>query len=160
MRRSVLALLAATTCAGAGCATAKAADVRVALFEEKTKTTSVFRVETRSVSVTRQEGITGTKVQQSTKYKVRNRKLVVDGKPLADADDILFQGEVDRDEIVVVRCEYNSFFGPWKLLSAMAGHPVQVSKIVLLKIDEGVVMGEQVLAREEYSYDWRADLYR
>lgn len=160
MKRVAVSLALGGMCLGTGCATSGSSNARLALYEQKTDKTTVFSVNTRTLRVMKSDAISGAKVERTSKYGIRHRKLVISGQALADADEILFQGEVDRDDIVVVRVEYNSVLGPWKLLSAMAGHPVQVSKIVLLKIDDRLVMDEQVLAREEYSYRWSADLFR
>ncbi len=160
MRSTAVGRLALAAVLVLAWSSADAAEVRLALLEKKTNETTVFRIDTRTFAVARQAGISGEQVAPIRKYDIRDRRLVVSGQAVADADEILFQGEVDQDDLVIIRSEYNSYFGPLRLLSALCGHPVQVSKVLLLKIHGAVVMQEKELAREEYSYHWTAELFR
>jgi hypothetical protein len=59
----------------------------------------------------------------------------------------------------VVRVEYNSLGGPIRLLSAFAGHPIQVSKVLILAISGEKIRSENEITRKDSSYGWSAKIF-
>jgi hypothetical protein len=100
----------------------------------------------------------GAPLPQISSYSSINCKLVRNVKNLADADEVLFQCHINEQDIVVVRVEYNSFFGPLKLLSALSVHPIQVSKIVVVAISGSNHVSEKEVVHKDSSYHWVAQI--
>ncbi|MFZ6709586.1 hypothetical protein [Undibacterium sp. TC9W] len=134
-------------------------EVQLSLQEDKDQQTH-YTVNIPDISLHKIASITGSELPQIAKYVSKNRKLMFDDAVLADADTILFQCELDGVDIVVVREEYNSYFGPLKLLSAMSGHPIQVSKIILIVIKDKVIVDKKEIERKESAYVWLVHMYK
>lgn len=139
---------------------ARANDVQLSLLETDASEQLYYSLNIREIKLREIAAIDGTQLAQTQKYSSNNGKLVTNGIALATADEILFQCEVDGVDLVVVRDEYNSFLGPLKLLYAISGHPVQVSKIVLLVIVNNVVASEREIIRKESAYRWLVGIYK
>lgn len=139
---------------------AQATDVQLSLRERGASEQSSYTVDIREMKFHKIASINGELLPQLEKYTSQNGKLLGNGNFLADADEILFQCEVDGVDLIVVRDEYNSFLGPLKLLGAMSGHPVQVSKIVLLTVVNNAVASEKEITRKESAYHWFASVYK
>jgi hypothetical protein len=140
------------------CAIAHAADLVVTVTEAKTGQEKFFRVETDSLSTTKLQATNGEAMTKIAKYEIKKRKLIAGDRALVKADDILFQCNAGNADFVVVRQEYNSLRWPHWVLSAFAGHPIQVSRVVIVKIADGNVVGHRKLAGRASSYEWRATI--
>ena len=141
------------------CAAAHAADLVVAVKETKTGRESFFRIDTDSLRVMKsKQPATNQPLPKITRYKVEKERLIAGDESLMKAENILFQGSAGDADFVVVRREHNSFSNPLRVLSAIAGHPIQVSKIVIVKIAGGKIAGDRELARRASSYDWTATI--
>ncbi len=137
---------------------ARAADLVVALKETKTGRETFYRIETDSLLVRKMQPTNSQPLATITRYKAEKRKLIAGDKSLMKADDILFQCSAGDADFVVVRREHNSFCTPLRVLSALAGHPVQVSKIVIAKIAGGELADQSELRRKASSYFWTATI--
>ncbi|MFZ6780780.1 hypothetical protein ACO0LD_28440 [Undibacterium sp. Ji83W] len=135
-------------------------EVQLSLQEKDGIPQTNYIVSTPDIKLHKIASITGSELPQIERYISKNRKLILDELVLADADEILFQCELDGIDIVVVREEYNSFLGPLKLLSAMSGHPIQVDKIILMVIKNNAVAETKEIKRKESVSRWLARVYR
>ena len=63
---------------------------------------------------------------------VRDRVLRLGGEDVCAAEEVLAQTVVGPRRFVVVRHVFNSLRNPLHLFSALTGHPVQVSRILLV----------------------------
>jgi len=138
------------------CSVARSSELRLSLLEEQTSTTTAYTVDSNSLEMHQIGSASGSPLPQISSYSSINRKLVLNEKDLTDADEVLFQCHINEMDIVVVRVEYNSFFGPLKLLSALSGHPIQVSKIVVVAISGINHVSEKEVVRKDSSYHWVA----
>ncbi len=140
---------------------ANAEDLLLSLHEVKSQATTNFLLNLKTGKADVVSGDTGDPLIASNVYVVRDWKLVqpVDGKTLIDASQILFQTRVADLDVLIIRDEYNSFSNPFRWLSALAGHPVQVSKILWITIKNGDVIYSVELRREPSSYEWTAGLF-
>lgn len=139
---------------------AQASTVQLSLMEEGSSEKVLYAFDTKEFKLSEISSIDGQMLASTTKYTTQHRKLVGSGRPLAAADDILFECEVDGMDLVIVREEYNAFFGPMKLLLAFAGHPVQVSKIVVYAIANDAIVGTREVTIKEDAYRWIAGVYK
>jgi hypothetical protein len=137
---------------------AQAHDVQLILVEQRTSEQTGYSVNLDSLKAHKIPLPQGTSLPQSSKYSSQNRKLVSSAGIVADADEVLFQCEVEGLDLVIVRDEYNSFFGPLNLLAALSGHPVQVSRIVAIAIKGNRVVSEREITRKASSYHWLASV--
>lgn len=137
-----------------------AGEVQIALFEQRISEQSGFLFDTGSMKLRKVQTAVGVELPTIARYESRAGKLYSNGTALAEADEVLFQCEVDEVDLVVVRDEYNSFSNPLRILSALSGHPVQVSKIVILTIANGQVEAEKELTRKPSSYGWVVSVLR
>lgn len=139
--------------------TCHASEVQLSLFERATSTTTVFLLDTSNLKLTPTSAVQGSELPQITTYASVGGKLVSGNVKLTDADEVLFQCRLDNIDLVVVRDEYNSFGGPLRILVAFAGHPIQVSKILVLAISNGQVVSEREITRKDSSYHWVAKVF-
>lgn len=137
-----------------------AGQVQLSLHEQSTASTKIYSIDTGTLAVTPHSVVDGAELPQTTRYTSVNRKLVAGNVRLVAADDVLFQCELDGVDLVVVRVEYNSFGGPIRLLAAVAGHPIQVSKVLILAISGGKIRAEKEITRKDSSYVWSAKVFR
>ena len=135
---------------------AAARELKVTLTEGSTGRKTFFAIDTRTGALRRLDGLIGVELRQISKYRVRDRQLVAGEKPLAPADEVLFQGRAGGNDLVVVRAEERSLSSPSKLFAACSGHPVQVSVVSVLVIEGPTVTHSLELARQEASYRWTA----
>jgi len=142
------------------CAAAHAEQVQLALLDKRTSEQTSYSLDIESLKLHRIASPGGSELPQIGSYSSQNRQLVKDGQALADADEVLFQCEVGDVDLVLVRDEYNSFFGPINLLAALSGHPVQVSRIVVLSVGHGRVVLAREITRKERSYHWVAKVFK
>lgn len=96
----------------------EASDVFISIVETRTseQTNYIFDVATSTLSKT--QAIAGGELPPIKKYVSRHEKLYSSDTVLADADEVLFQCEVEGVDLVVVRDEYNSFSNPIRILCA------------------------------------------
>jgi len=140
---------------------AYATEVRLTLYEARTKQTT-FHALDLSTGVLKPAAAAGTvELPSISEYRVRNEHVeTASGGALdAEADEILCQATADDLDVLVVRHEYNSFSNPLYWLAAISGHPIQVSKIVLLLVRDRKVERSIELRREPSSYHWEATLF-
>ena len=135
---------------------AHAADLVVAITETKTGREKFFRIETDSLLVRRVRATNSQALANITRYKIEKGKLIAGDQSLIKAESILFQCSAGDTDFAVVRQEYNSFCSPLRVLAAISGHPIQVSKIVIVKIAGGKLAGHRKLTRRASSYGWTA----
>ena len=140
------------------CTATRAADLVVAVTETKTGRERFFRVESDSLSVRKIQATNGEALAKIERYKIEKGKLFAGDQSLMKAVNILFQCSAGNTDFVVVRQEHNSLCCPHRVLSAFAGHPVQVSKVVIVKIEGGTLIGRRELARRASSYEWTATI--
>jgi hypothetical protein len=139
---------------------AQSSEVRLSLFEKRTSTTTIYSLESATLAFRQVDMTSGAELPQISKYEVSGRKLVADAIKFAEADEILYQCRVDELDFVVVRVENDSLSSPMKFLSALSGHPVQVSKIVVLTIKNGRVISEKEITQKDSSYHWVAKVLK
>ena len=140
------------------CTAAHAADLVVGVTETKTGREKFFRIETDSLSARRIQAINSEALVEIARYKIEKGKLITGDQSLMKAETILFQCSWGDRDFVVVRQEYNSFCSPLRVLAAISGHPIQVSKIVIVKIAGGKVAARKELTRRASSYYWTATI--
>lgn len=134
---------------------AQASAFTVVVTEQKTAKVSDFVADTGAKRVelsTRR----GSPLPETQSFSIQDRHLIYGSHPITAADDLLSQGRSGALDIAVVREEYNSFSNPFRIMAALAGHPIQVSKIKLIAAGEGRLVWEQELVREPSSYQWSA----
>jgi hypothetical protein len=142
----------------------RAAEVRISLHEKDPLmqkevpafTCYAFKIE--SATLTSLASASGKALQQTNEYSIEERRLSLHGKRVAKADEILYQCHVGGCDLVIVRDEYNSFSNPLRILSAFSGHPIQVSKIVILTIVDGDLKSQTEIIRRPASYEWTASI--
>ena len=137
-----------------------ATEVRLALYEAQSKQTSFHALDLVSGKVSSAQSAGTVELGALEAYRVRNEHVehVQSGQAIAEATEILCQATTGEVDLVVVRQEYNSFSNPLRWLSAIGGHPVQVSKIVWLLVREGKVVYTTELLQRPASYHWKAEL--
>lgn len=151
MRLALLGLLIAIS------ASARTSELQLALFEEATKRTTYHSLNLETGKVTPATDASGSPPKATGMYRVNEYKLVASGgASLMEATEILTQATSGGFDVLVLRDEYNSFSNPLRWLSALAGHPVQVSEIVWVVIKDGAVLHRVELRREPASYRWNA----
>ena len=96
--------------------------------------------------------------RKSGQYLISDGAISYRGKKIFDANEFLYESNVNGIDVLVVRDEYNSFSSPLKLLSALAGHPVQTSKIWILSVQSGKIENKLLLAKEDSSYEWQVKM--
>ncbi len=139
---------------------ARAGDAYLALFERLTVTTRNYEIEVSPLSVRSVSSVRGTPMQQIHKYMVKNGKLINGPNAIIGAIEVLYQCSVDGVDLVIVRVERDSLFGPIKILSALSGHPVQINKIVALEIKNDKVIAAETVIEKESSFHWRASVLK
>lgn len=128
MTLTLLAVLAAA---------APACDATIVLFEARTTATSIYCIDLATWSVTKIASASGCVLPSIDRYVVKDYHLKDRNKTVAEAVEILAQTSLGDYDLVVVRHEYNSFSNPRWILSAVAGHPVQVSEVIALAVRDG-----------------------
>jgi hypothetical protein len=88
-------------------------------------------------------------------FTIRDGTLFHNGEPSFKAAEVLAQGASDGTDIVVVRIETLGLGNP---LAFLAGHPKQVSKIVVAGFRNGRVAWQHRIAKETYSGKWQASI--
>lgn len=87
-------------------------------------------------------------------YSIKNQSLVINNSAIFDANEILFVKRFENFDFVIIRETYNSFSNPLKLLVAVAGHPMQITKIYALKIKSGKVEDDIRLIKQDNASSW------
>ncbi|MFZ6875926.1 hypothetical protein ACO0LF_28020 [Undibacterium sp. Di27W] len=137
-----------------------ASEVQLSLQAKNNVLQANYSVSLPEITLHKIASITGQELPQIARYTSKNRKLMLDELALADADEVLFQSELDNLDIVIIHHQYNSFLGPLKLLSAMSGHPVQVDKIILLVVKSKAVIETKEITKQESTSHWLAYIYK
>lgn len=134
-------------------------DLIVSVTEKnKTPVTTTFRINTQSLRGAKAMSSESQILPQIHKYTITNGQLSTAGRFLTKATEVLFQTTAEGADFVVFRDEYNSWFGPLKLLLFLGSHPVQVSKIVIVKVVSGRLACRRELTTKEASYRWSATI--
>ena len=139
---------------------AQAGEAYLALFERLTVTTNNYEIEVSPLSVRQIPSVRGVLVPQIHKYITKAGKLLNGANAFARANEILYQCQVDGVDLVIIRVESDSLFGPIKLLSALSGHPVQINKIVALEIKNDKVLAAETVIRKGSSFHWSAAVFK
>jgi hypothetical protein len=139
---------------------AQPSEVQISLLERRTSILTDYSVDLPKLELRKISEARGSELAQLSKYSSSDRQLIADGKVLAAADEVLYQCQVDGMDLVVVRDEYNSFFGPIRLLAALSGHPIQVSRIVILTIVGNTQVSKREIVRKDASYRWVVKVYK
>jgi hypothetical protein len=87
-------------------------------------------------------------------YTIKDESLVINNLSIFDANEILFVKHFEDFDFVIIRETYSSFSNPLKLLVAVAGHPMQVTKIYALKIKVGKVQDDIRILKEDNASSW------
>lgn len=141
------------------CTVAHANDLFVSVTEKnKTPTVTLYRINEKTLIPLRTKPIEGHVLPRIHKYTIVNKQLSIAGCPLTKGTEILFQTTVDETDFVVLRDEYNSWFGPLKLPLYLGGHPVQVSNIIIVKVASNGSISRKQLLSKEASYSWTATI--
>jgi len=135
-------------------------DLFVRLKEQATGAVFVYSVNSDSVRVTSELRPQGRVLPLIAKYTILNRLLTVRGVALTKADEILFQAAAGGSDFIVLREEFNSTLGPLNLALYLGAHPVQVSKIAIVKISAGRLIIRRNLIQKEGSYHWSAEILK
>jgi hypothetical protein len=138
---------------------ARAGDAYLALFEGLTVTTRNYEIKFSPLSVRSVPSVRGSPVQQIHKYTANEGRLINGSNAIAGAIEVLYQCSVDGVDLVIVRVERDSLLGPMKILSALSGHPVKISKIVVLEIKSDKVLAAETVVEKESSFDWNAAVF-
>jgi len=135
-----------------------AAEVRISVLEVSTQKTTAYEFNVGSSALKPVEKVSGKVIQQTTRYTVEDGRLLTDRKKVSSATELLYQCHIDGYDLIVVRKEHNSFSNPLRILSAASGHPIQVSKIVILKIVNGKLKTETEIIQKPSSYKWEVSV--
>jgi hypothetical protein len=88
-------------------------------------------------------------------FTIKSGHLFYKGQPTFKATEILAQSAADDTDIVVARVETLGLGNP---LAFLAGHPKQVSKIVVAGFRDGRLVWQRRIAKEAYSGKWQASV--
>ena len=88
-------------------------------------------------------------------FSIKGEMLFYNGQPSFKANEILAQSAADGTDIVVVRVDRLALGNP---LVFIAGHPKQVSRIVVAGFRNGRVAWQHRIAKEAYSSKWQASI--
>ena len=88
-------------------------------------------------------------------FTISDGRLSYKGQPTFKATEILAQGTANGIDIVVARTETLGLGNP---LALIAGHPKQVSKIVVAGFRDGRLVWRRQIAKEAYSSQWQASI--
>ena len=99
--------------------------------------------------------ISSSFVTEIDHFSIRDGTLFDNGKPSFKASEILAQSAADGTDIVIVRVETLRLGNP---LAFLAGHPKQVSKIVVAGFRDGRLIWHHLIAKEAYSGKWQASI--
>ena len=135
---------------------AQSSPVKIDVLEKSTAVTRTYWYDVNSSSLTKAEHPVHGPIPPLTRYVSADRKLTLNGLAISAADDILYQCRVEDMDVVVVRVEHNSVSNPLRVLTAVAGHPIQVSTIYVLKIRNQSLLSRRELVHKPASYDWSA----
>lgn len=106
----------------------------------------------------------GKALSQTTSFSIKGNgisrhKLYMGDNFIAPAINILYQCRFGQSDIVIVRHEYNyNSINPIKQLSALSGHPVQVSEIIIFLIQDGKILHQNKIIEKDSSYHWKAEV--
>jgi hypothetical protein len=137
---------------------AHAAEVKVSLLECKTAATTSYAFDIETAVLKDIPIATGIILSQTTRFSVQDDRLFVGGKKLTKAKQILFQCNIDGVDLVVIRRIHVTIATPLRLLSAFAGHPMEINEIAILKVVDGKLIGEREMTRKLSSWDWTANV--
>jgi hypothetical protein len=127
---------------------------------EGTQETHMFQIDLLKQTVISTTKVTGNTTPPIYRYEARkDRHFWAGSDRFGSADDILAQIHTEDADLLIVRREHNSFGGPLRLLSALAGHPVQVSEIWLLMIKEQKESWSVKLVSKDSIYTWKASFH-
>jgi len=139
---------------------AHAETLYIELFEVKEKNNYTYYLDLDSLETVEEKKVGDAIKNSSTgSYYISDGKVSFKGRELIDADELLFESNVNGKDVLLVRDEYNSFSNPLKLLSAFVGHPVQTSKIYILVIESGKLKSKLRLQKQDSSYEWQVKVH-
>ncbi len=138
--------------------TAMANELQLEITEKITLKSKKYLIDIDKLTFKEIESIQGSEIPQINKYTVQNHKLVRT-IALSSSDEILYQCSLGEYDIVIVWDEFISYFGCCKILFALIGHPVQVSKIMILIVSDNQVINWREITRKEDSWGWIVKIY-
>lgn len=138
-----------------------ALDIVISISEKFTDTEIEFGYDSIHGSLGPSTGLAkGDNLEAIKKYSIVNSKLVIQDKEITKARNILFQGQTDGKDFVVISYSRNSFSSPWRLLRAFVGHPAVIKKITLLIIKDKNIINEELLTNRESYSSWAANVWK
>ena len=129
------------------CAAAFAKEVKITLVDEQTKQKHYYSFDTDAMTIRTAESATGRALPETSKYSAKDRRLIVNRQQIADADELLYQGQVDGFEIVIVRREQTSYASVGRMIAAARGDPVKVSAIIVIKLNNNVAVTQREITK-------------
>jgi hypothetical protein len=133
-------------------------EVKISVFEKSTQKTRNYSFDVATSAIKSVRAVDGEALPQTTIYSLKDGYLFAGDKRMVEEVELLYQCHFGGYDLVVVRDEYNSYSNPMWALFAFSGHPVQVSKILILKIAEGNLKTKTEIIRKASSYDWRVSV--
>ncbi len=144
--------------------TANADEVKFSLLEKYnalgkyTNRITYYSYDTHSNALRTTRPEPGTAKASEGPFKVtEHRKLALGARELTGADQILFQGRTGNAWFLIVTDEYNSL-NPLHWVSAISGHPIQVTKVLILVVRDDKLVVEKEVTGKGASYDWQASV--
>jgi hypothetical protein len=139
---------------------AHAETLYIEIFEAKENNNYTYYLDLDSLEIVEERDVGDAIKNSSTgSYYISDGKVSFKGRELIDADELLFESNVNGKDVLLVRDEYNSFSNPLKLLSAFVGHPVQTSQIYILVIESGKLKNKLRLQKQDSSYEWQVKVH-
>ena len=119
---------------------ASGATIAVELTDKDSRETTFHSLNTESGKVSVASASGGNVLEPTQAFSIRGRQLLFSSNPVAEADEVLAQGQEGGVLIAIARHEYNSFSNPLRILAALAGHPTRVSQILVVAVKDGRVV--------------------
>ena len=139
---------------------AHAASLSIVVTElERAREVHPFRIDLAAKTAIAAKPVSERTLTQTAKYATKDDRHFWSGsKQLGRADDVLAQASLNGIDVLVVRREHNAFLNPLKFLSALSGHPIQVSEIwVIALVDEKEIWSERLVSKDSV-YRWKVSL--
>jgi len=131
--------------------TASFADVRIHAYSSKNNADLTLNPVTGKLT----SASASSSITETDRFTLKDGVLFYNGQPTIKAIEILAQSAADGTDIVVVRIEMLGLGNP---LALLAGHPKQVSKIVVAGFRNGRAVWQHRIAKEAYSGKWLASI--
>lgn len=140
---------------------ARAEVVVVSVAERGESAALRFEIDTASAISSSSASPGGEPLPTIDGYLVRGGRLIraSTNTTIGTAVELLGQVRVSAGDLVIVRQEHNSLSNPLHWLSALTGHPVQVSRITWFLVLNGGGVRSGSLLRRAASYRWSVRLF-